>query len=321
MKREIWIALMSLSATQISWASPATQRLPEAMVMVAPPLDSVGKGLEIQRLVHGQFKQDGDQTVAVLHLIRRPLGQSPTCEPGSEGCLPNVSDALTLQININDSDSQHTLPSDTRDEPITASSSRRTPIFRELFQRLAIEKLDIRNRGDTWMITPEGGVTTIWQPMSLEQASSASYFAEILGPPVYEIEQCVASQLADVLAAESPTAAQRYLLDAVSVNADVQRLDGHEKSTRYRQALNVEFASQLLSRSADVPDSPAAFVSTSPYNALAQDSESRAWLMDNFSRIEGAARYWRRLDRLSHNVAPGAQSRIICNDLVTLDSP
>ncbi|MFC0268733.1 hypothetical protein [Kushneria aurantia] len=321
MKPLIWIVLAGLSIAPTSWASPTPPRLPAEMVMVAPPLESVGAGLEIQRLVHGQFEQEGGRILALLHLIRRPLGEPPTCRPGADGCLPNVSDSLTLRLNTHDRESPATTLPRVRGEPITDSSSTRTPIFRDMFQLLAVGALDIQHRGNTWTMTDESGVTTTWKPMSLEQASNASYFVQTLTPPAYAIEQCVAAQLSDAYATQSPTAAQSELLDAVSIISAPERLRDSDDSSRYEQAALVKFAAQLLAGSDDVPDTPADFVSTPPYAAMARDAESRALLMNNAERISSASRYLRRLDRLSHSDTPDAQERIICGDLVTLDSP
>lgn len=285
--------------------------------MVAPQLTAVSRGLEIQRLVHGQFKQDGDQVTVVLHLIRHPMNQTPTCQSGDHDCLPNVSDSMTLRLNhpeMSQLEQYQTLL-----HPRDDSTYLKFPIFREMFELLVVDGLNIQPQGDSWTMTRDDGVATIWQPMSLEQASNASYFVQSLSPSASEIEQCVASQLARVYAIEAPSAEQQALLDMVSLNAGKYRFYDRDERKRYRQPVILELSARLLSGMDNWPQSAADFVSTEPFEGIAADSP--ALFMENFERISSAAHYYRRLDLFSNEYTSDEQVRIVCSDLVNLDSP
>ena len=99
MKRWIVNVLMGMWAGQAS-AATLPDNLPEDMVMVAPKLYAVERGLDIQRLVHGHFETQGDQLAVTLTLLRRSSSDGPSpCQPGEADCLPNVAGTFTLQLN------------------------------------------------------------------------------------------------------------------------------------------------------------------------------------------------------------------------------
>lgn len=320
MKHFFWYLLIGLSVGQASWAESVTPRLPEEMVMVAPQLTAVRRGLEIQRLVHGQFKQDGDQVTVVLHLIRHPMNQTPTCQSGDHDCLPNVSDSMTLRLNhpeMSRLEQYQTLL-----HPRDDSTYLKFPIFREMFELLVVDGLNIQPQGDAWTMTRDDGVATIWQPMSLEQASNTSYFVRNFALlSTSEVEQCIASQLARVYAIEAPSAEQQALLDAVSLNAEKHRLRDREETNRYKQAMMMEFSAKYLSGMDNWPQSADEFVSMEKFKEIIDPIDAHALFMENFERISSAAHYYRRLDLFSNEYTPDEQVRIVCSDLVNLNSP
>ncbi|OAL58593.1 hypothetical protein A6R74_06800 [Halomonas sp. ALS9] len=195
------------------------------------------------------------------------------------------------------------------------------PIFREMFELLVVDGLNIQPQGDAWAMTRDDDVATIWQPMSLEQASNTTYFVHNFVLSASEIEQCVASQLARVYAIEAPSAEQQALLDAVSLTAEKHRFYDREETNRYRQAMMMEFSAKLLSGMDNWPQSAAEFVSMELFKGVIDPIDAHALFMDNFERISSAAHYYRRLDLFSNEYTPDEQVRIVCSDLVNLDSP
>ena len=311
------LALVLASAPTFAATDPA---LPEAMVMVAPPLQSVASGEVVERLVHARFKRRENGITATLHFVGTRAAQQSTCQPDTPACLGNVSEPMALDLT----ETGTTQPSNATAEKAPASDrpadnpENDRADYREVQQLLAGSNLDIRQHDGTWTLTGAKGVATTWRPMTLRQASDAAYFVRTLRPSAFDIEQCVADQLAQAYTSANPTAAQTTLVDAVSVIAADARRHARNNPDRNSDAMAIAFAARLLSGSQDWPSDADAFVASPPLASYAESTGKRAVLHDNFERITNTARYLRRLTQFEATYQPRAQARIICHDLATL---